>query len=434
MSAERIRTSIVDALRGTDAVQSVDPASLAAFEAGASDLPLAELSVDSLSRMELLVVLEMEYGVVVLPHEFAQFGSLGDLVRFVDRARVGSEAAQTASASKAQAQNAAAPPTERAPRIARLFVRAFGRCRTVAEMHLLLSHLADRMTPLEAEAFRAWQRAGRLLPNSAPPKFAEALSAWFDAFDAVLRGSGKSEPEPFLGRRVAPAVVHYTGPGDRAAKTLLVCFSVKGNRSMSIALAPFLQHLDAARYDVLLVADLWATAFRGGVPFVGADIHEVVRWVASLPLLREYGRLRAAGASAGVYPALLTGRRIGAELVIGFNGRFPSERHLGTLISMYFNCWRSARRHRQVRVLLIHAANTRRDAAFARRLSRLTGANRLAVEMPDRDLKHSVLPPLVEHGELEYFFERTLLAPLDAEWLAASAASVRFPLAAAPRS
>ena len=47
--------------------------------------------------------------------------------------------------------------------------------------------------------------------------------------------------------------------------------------------------------------------------------------------------------------------------------------------------------------------------------ARLTGARRLAVEMPARDPGHNLLAPLVEHGELRDFFERTLLLPLDAE-------------------
>jgi acyl carrier protein len=427
MSAAKIRSTVAHALQDANVAEHVASSRIAAFEKGEGDIPLSDLTLDSLSRMELLVALEMEYGAVILPHVFAQFRSLSDIVAYVESSRAGLEAAPVTHAS---GEPEAAAQHESAPRIARLFKRAFGHCRTVAEMLLLLSHLADRMTPLEAATFREWQRAGRLLPSEAPSKFAAALSDWFDAFEAAMRGSGKSEPEPFKGRRVSPAIMHYTGPGERADKTLLVCFSVKGNRSLSIALAPFLQHLDASQYDVLIVADLWATAFRSGVPFLGADIHEVVRSVAGLAFLRDYARIRATGCSAGVYPAMLTGRHLGAELTVGFNGRFPSERRLGTLIGMYINCWKSARRNRDARVLLIHAMNTRRDAAFARRLGRLTGTSRLAVEMPDRDLKHSVLPPLVHHGELKYFFEQTLLAPVDSPWFAerGAVAAVRFPL------
>jgi hypothetical protein len=434
MSAAKIRSTIAHALQDANVAEQVAPSRMAAFENGEGDIPLAEFTLDSLSRMELLVALEMEYGAVILPHVFAQFRSLGDIVAHVESSRAGLEAAPVTDALtdvfSDVVPNSAASQHESAPRIARLFKRAFGHRRTVAEMLLLLSHLADRMTPLEAATFRDWQRAGRLLPAEAPPKFGAALSDWFDAFEAAMRGSGKSEPEPFKGRRVSPAVMHYTGPGKRADKTLLVCFSVKGNRSLSIALAPFLQHLDARQYEVLIVADLWATAFRSGVPFLGSNIHEVVRSVADLAFLRDYARIRATGCSAGVYPAMLTGRHLGAELTVGFNGRFPSERRFGTLIGMYINCWKSARRNREARVLLIHAMNTRRDAAFARRLGRLTGTSRLAVEMPDRDLKHSVLPPLVQHGELKYFFERTLLAPLDSQWFEerGAVAAVRFPV------
>ncbi len=433
MAENPIHWTIVDALQDAGVAANLDLPRLTAFATGEVDIPLAELALDSLTRMELLVALEIEFGVVVLPNAFARFRSLGDLVQHVKD----TEGAAGASPSEAGLPAGLPGPTPAisagAPRIARLFQRAFGYCSTVAEMHLLLSHLADRMSPLEAVALIGWQRQGRLVPPEAPPKFSAALTEWLNAFDGALQRSGKAAPEPFLGRRVSPAAMHYVGPGDRAEKTLLVGFSVKGSRTLSIAQAVFLQHVDSTKYDVLMISDLLATAFRAGVPILGADIHAVVQWVADLPMLREYARLRTAGCSAGVYPATLTGRRIGAELVVGFNGRFPSERYLGTLVKMYCHSWLSSARHRRSRVLLVHGETKRRDVAFAKRLGWLTGARRLAVRMPGRDLGHNVLPPLVEHGELTYFLERTLFAPLDSDWLASSGgdATVQFPVTGA---
>lgn len=433
MQLERIRATIVTALEDANVAAQLERARIEAFAAGAQDLPFSELGLDSLARMELLVALEMEHGAAVLPSEFSRLRSLDELARHVAACAARPQVVDAPMAGSGHVLDAQSTMLARIPR---LFRRAVVHCRTVAQMHLLLSLLSGRMTPLEAAAFRRAQQAGDALPHDAPARFADELEDWFRGFESTLRGAGKSEPEPYEGLRLAPAVTHFSGPGERANKTLLVCFAGKGGRSMGIGLAPLLQHLDARRYDVLLIADMWATAFRGGVPLLGADVHAVVRWVEKLELLREYAGLRAAGASAGVYPALLTGPRIGAELIVGFNGRFPSERHLGTLISMYFHCTRALRRRDRGRVLLVHAANTRRDAAFARRLSRVTGSSRLAVEMSGRELKHNVMPPLLEHGELGWFLARTLLAPLDSEWLAAprAANSVRFPLEHSARS
>ncbi len=436
----RIRLTIVDALQDADAIQPISPALLAAFEKGLADVPLSELSLDSLTRMELLVALEMEYETVLSPSVFAESQSLGDIIACVERSAAELEAAPATNErvpdhppfdARCRSESGAAtesdPPL---PRIARLFRRGFRRCRTVAEMNRLLGQLADRMTPLEAAALRVSQQRGRLLPEGAAPKFGAALSEWSDGFERGMRRCGKADPEPFTSRRISPAAMYYIGPGDRADKTLVICFSAMGYRNLSIAQAMFLQHIDASEHDVLIISDIANTAFRSGVPLMGANVHEVVGWVANLKFLGEYAGLRAIGCSAGVYPATLTGRRIGAEVTVGLNGRFPSERYFGTLVRMYVNSWISSLRHRKARVLLVHSVTMRRDVAFARRLCWLTGASRFAIEMPDRNLEHNVLPPLLQHSELMFFLDRTLFAPADSELFAGkrTVTTIRFPL------
>jgi hypothetical protein len=73
----------------------------------------------------------------------------------------------------------------------------------------------------------------------------------------------------------------------------------------------------------------------------------------------------------------------------------------------------------------------RRDAAFARRLSRLAGGSCLTLEMPDRAVDHDVLNPLAEHGVFGDFLARTLLAPLGADLLERRgvAGTLRYPMA-----
>lgn len=66
-TAEAIRATIVTALEEVGAGERVSPTALAAFEAGAADIDLADAGLDSLGRMELLVALELEHDVVVAP-------------------------------------------------------------------------------------------------------------------------------------------------------------------------------------------------------------------------------------------------------------------------------------------------------------------------------------------------------------------------------
>lgn len=174
--------------------------------------------------------------------------------------------------------------------------------------------------------------------------------------------------------------------------------------------AVLLQHIDAHRFDVLMISDPLASAFRTGIPFMGGSVTEVVDWVANLPWLKDYDGLRVMGGSAGAYPAMLAGRRLSADLTVGISGRFPSERHLWTLLKMYFHSWVSWLRNRKAPVLLVHGTGRRGDVAYARRLTRLTGASRLAVHMPDRAVEHNIMEPMVAHGELAHFLGRTILA------------------------
>lgn len=434
----RIRSSIVEALGDADAVERVAPSLISAFENGAGDVLLSDLGLDSLSRMELLVALELEYDAVIPPSIFAGFRSLGDIAERVkasvevpSAAHGGDEPPPQLSEVGADSDGDRSPFGDAPiPRVVRLFLRAFRGCRTVAEMNRLLHKLSDRMSPLEATDLLSWGRQGRLILAAAPPKFSAALSDWMEVFEQRLQSSGKAAAEPFDWRRISPAAMHYFGPGDRANKTLLVCYSVKGYRTLSIPQAVFLQHVDATNYDVLVLADISDTAFRAGVPMIGSDVHQVVNWVAQLELLREYAQLRVIGCSAGAYPATLTGRRLGAEVTVGVNGRFPSERHLGTLIGMYVRSWLSSLRYPNAPIVLAHGVTKRRDVAFARRLSWLTGACRLAIEMPDQDLGHNVFQPLVEHGLLKVVLDRSLFAPIDSELIAhrRTAASLSLPV------
>lgn len=419
-----IRETIAEALQDADALGEVGAELLQDFEDGAADIPFTKLGLDSLARMELLVALETEHNTVVLPSTFAGFSSLEDIVAHVD-APNGALPSSSPGHGPGQVpghgigNEAAAEPAPSAnaqrPRVVRLFQRAVSHCATAAEMQLLLSHIADRGCPLDVATLSSWHQQARALPPGAPEKFGAVLSDWLAGTGRAMARSGRREPEAFTGRRLAPAAMLYSGPGAPGDKGLLVCFSVKGSRSLSISQTMFLQHVDAEHYDVLLLYDLWDTAFRGGLPGIGRSVREVVDWVAELDLIRQYARVRTVGCSAGVYPAMLTGRRIGAELVVGINGRFPSERHMKALLGMYFHAWRSARRRGGVPVLLTHGTTRSRDVAFAKRLRWLTGTSQLAVDMPGRDLRHNVLPPLLENGELKDFFERTVFADPQSE-------------------
>lgn len=417
MSIHPIRATIATALEEINVIERLERTLLEDFEEGRGDIPLADLGLDSLERMELLAALELEHGAVIEPQVFSQFSSLGGIASHVESAAASpgqsSVSPEVASEGSEPDRKTELPATSSVA----LFQRAFRGCRAVAELHQLLQTLEHRLTPLEFTSLRDWHHRGVLLPSDAAKKYEDALTSWQAGIERKMRGSGKLQPELFTSRRMAPAALHFRGPGESSSKTLLICFSVRGSRRLWIPHPVLLQHIDASRYDLLVLADPWRTAFRSGVPGMGESVHDVVRWIAKLELLGEYNRLRVLGCSAGGYPALLAGRLLGAELTACVAGRFPSERHLGEMIGMMFSSWISARRYRVGRVLLAYNETKNRDRRFARRIAWLTGANRLGVRLPGRDVGHDVMSPLVESGELGHFLERTLFSPLDTEEL-----------------
>ncbi len=381
--------------------------------------------------MDLLVALEMEHDAVIAPREFSEFKSLNDIVARVELGTNVPGVAEITRDHPGAGSDASAGAAEPAPPIVRLFRRALRRCRGVGHVNKALQTLEHHLTPLEAATLIRWHEGGQLIPAQAPVHFEMATTDWMGRLSWMMARSGKIEPEPFTSDRVAPAVLHFIGPGERAEKTLLLGFTTRGSRKMWMPHPVLLQHADARRFDLLIVSDPWTTAFRAGVPSMGQTIDEVIRWIADLELVGEYGRVRTWGCSAGAYPAILTAPHVKAELAVGFGGRFPlpnvSNIQLG--ISMFVNCWVAAYRNRRERILLVHS-KPKRDKAFARRLSWVTRANRLSVKSPGRKMGHHVLEPLLEHGELGYLLDRSLFAPVDEAPLAKKGKRVKvfFPV------
>lgn len=419
MLTEEIRATLVDALYDLDATKDVSPARLAAYQNGTRDIQLGDLNLGSLARMELLIALEIEHGAVIEPDAFLELGSLNDIVALVEHTL---DVTGTVRAADREPIAECDTPTHRdeaSPRIVRTFQRAFRGCRAVAQLNKLLKLLEHRVTPVELATLRSWHQSEDLVPAQTPASFTNPLTEWLDQLGQMVEGCGKAEPEPFTYDRVAPAAAHFVGPGERANKTLLICFPTVGGRQMWMPNALLLQHIDAREYDVLVLSDLWRTGFRTGVPLMGHDVTDVVDWVAGLSWIGGYAGLRTMGCSAGAYPAMLTARRLHAELAVGMSGRFPKlrPRHLGQIIKMHVNCWVAARRNPGVRVLMIHGRK-RRDKLFARRLAMLTRANRLQLKMPGLSVPHNVVWPLIEHGELGFFLQQCLFASLDDRLLA----------------
>lgn len=88
MDARTIRQAMVDGLEAGAVVRIGHRDTRSSFLAGEIDIPLAELEMDSLARMELCIAIELGTGVSLAPEELDRYPTLDALVRDVlERAR-----------------------------------------------------------------------------------------------------------------------------------------------------------------------------------------------------------------------------------------------------------------------------------------------------------------------------------------------------------
>jgi len=83
VESDQIRSSIVRSLSDAHALDNLKPSLIEDFVNGDKDITFYEIGMDSLARMELLIVLEMDHDTVIMPHEFAQLWTLDDIVSYV---------------------------------------------------------------------------------------------------------------------------------------------------------------------------------------------------------------------------------------------------------------------------------------------------------------------------------------------------------------
>lgn len=428
-SIATIRQRLLETLDVIGATASVSDSLRTRFLAGEKDVPLADLKLDSLARMDVMVSLETDFGLVVTPTEFSRFRSLGQIVAHVESRPTGSAAA--VARDGAGTGRDVAPPAEAEPGVIRLFRRVLRSCRTAAHLYKALGSLEHRLTPLALATLDDWHRSGRLMGEQVEEKYRHALTEWLQRMQSMLASSGKAAPEPYTARRVSPVITHFAGPGPAAGKTLIVCFATRGGRRLMIPNAALLQHMDARRFDVLVVGDPWVTGFRNGVPLLGRTAVEVIESVARLDLLRGYGQVRTMGISAGGYPALLMGYRLQAELIVNMVGRFPAERHVRTLFRMLLDIRNAVKRGRRPRVILAYGADRTRDRNYAWIVGRLTDGARMEVATPGREVAHRrFFTDMLEDRTLARFLEMTVLAPMQDPLLAGDTRTAKVQLPA----
>ena len=427
---DKVRHTIINAL-APDLVKRLKPAMITAFEKGEKDIILRKINLDSLARMELLVALELEYGTVIMPQVYSEFRSLGDIASHI-LSSLSPNTSRQNTRPPINDTDSATTQTNRDPYVVRFFQRVFGVCHTVAQLNKALTSLENRLTPLEVECLLDFHLSGQLIPPRAAEKFGEAITNTLGNIKNLMADSGKQQPEPFVAHRKAPPVTLFTGPGSPAEKTLLICFSERGHRQLSMPNAVLMQHTDSTHYDLLIIAEPLGESYRLGVPHLGNNVIEVSEWLANQDFISDYNLIRTFGSSAGAYPAVVAGYRLKAEIAVSVGGRFHHRRkHPIKFLERVFFISRAASKGNCSRVLLSYSISKRRDKKYAQIIAALLGGNRIALEFVDKKVGHKILRELVRRGELASFLARTIFAEMNDELIVAERANVimSFPAA-----
>jgi hypothetical protein len=135
----------------------------------------------------------------------------------------------------------------------------------------------------------------------------------------TLFGLVSAAPSPFTRTEIASGVNLYSA--ERGAPKLIVGFSGSLGR-LNMAVFMFLEALDSAEYDLLLLADLKKLHFHNGIENYADSMPELMSKVGNLARQRAYRSIITYGTSMGGFPALRGGDMLGADRAISIGGRF----------------------------------------------------------------------------------------------------------------
>ncbi|MEM7400682.1 MAG: fatty acid--CoA ligase family protein [Pseudomonadota bacterium] len=409
--SDDVRETIIQIL-ADHATDHVKPAMITAFINGDTDIKLRKFKLDSLARMDLLVALEVSFNTIITPHELAQFRYLGNLV-----ARVLST--QEHFEAKQQTHTIIRSPTRATCfdksqfHIVNLCRRIFSFCQTVAQLNKTLATLENRLTPLEVENLYESYHSQQLLSSEVDKKFHSALKQWLQSMKNTMYNDEEKKAEPFICKRMAPTVRHYTSHKSLAHKTLLICFTAAGARNMGMPNAVLLQHMNANKYDLLVITEPLNEKYLQGVPYLGKNVNETIEWLVKLPLTKNYEQVRTVGYSAGSYPAIIAGCELEAEIAVSIGGRFHTKSHPIKFLQRLFTTWQTVRKKQCSQVLMAYSTREPRDRLYAKIIAMFTSSKLLEINIADENINHLFLGQLVERGELADFFSQTIFTDID---------------------
>ena len=414
-NSDDVRKFIIDTL-GENVTKKFKPSFITELIRGEADIKLNKFELDSLARMDLLVALEVNYEAIISPVELNEFRYFGHLVARV--LSIQSKASLANLVSLELAEVAQIDGTNKSQHhIVRLVRRAFNFCPTVTQFNEVLRTLSNRITPLEVKVLHEANNARQVIPINAADKYHAALNVWLRKVWNNMMDFGKLELEPYIFRRVSPHVRYFVGSGSPAEKTLVVCFAGQGGASMMIPSAVLLQHTNSTHYDLLVIAEPLHKEYCDGVPFLGNNVNEVIKYIANLDIVSRYKSIRTFGCSAGGYMAVIAAYKLNAELAVSVGARFHEITQFKKYLERIVRTWYGVFEGNCSRVLMTYIDEDARDRHCAKIISKLTSGNQIIVKYQNEDIGHHMLRRLMTLKELKTFLSRTIYSEMSDKFI-----------------
>ncbi len=307
-----------------------------------------------------------------------------------------------------------------------LYRRAARRCRTVNQFNALHIALENRITPLELVALRdaqgPWFRLRTLLQSAwrlpyvaLRRKDATSPGAqrdrWLRKLYRLYTQTAGPQPQPYRRRRLSRHLRLYSAGGAQHGRELLICFVGSSQRPF-LPVPVFLQQLDAARTDVLLVGYPRGKGHRLGLPELGSSFEQSIDRLRVVADIDAYQRCVAIGTSGGGTPAVLTALRLGLSAALSVGGGSPTDPRWSAALGE--DAGDLARRYAAAstslpRVVLAYGVDAQKDVVAAQAFAECIAAELRPIGDDRRRTPHNVFYPLLQRHRLHGFLEANLM-------------------------
>jgi len=386
------------------------------IKAVGGEVALNELEIDSLATMELLVAVELEFGLTLTTKQVRSCQTLKDISGLINQSPVhdandGSERGLISDVG----DNAAS-------KIVRLYQRLSKNSLSRNRRGKIHAALDNRITPAELETLAAYYLG---CPEQvAGDPFHDFTQHWLEGLIARMPKQSWTGNQQFKRRRLAHGVELYADSGATDDKKLLLCFCGNMQRLM-MPLPLFLAHLDPNEFDVLLVKDTGRKGFREGVPNYASSAAELLNKLAALHPFDRYTNRYAFGTSGGGAIALLAGCMFDfdATSVVG-----ASDSGFRTMVEDESD-WLSLRRsqgNQRPTITLVYGSQSRVDKRAAIALDEMLGVHHTEITSAAESMKHNCLYSVVKAGRFSELLSTTLLLPDASELQSAAAPLSQF--------